>query len=327
VSQDRLGLFDTPYDRREVRACLAVVALLIVGALAMVPVRNVTLGQVSPFIPMVDAFMFLADLTTAALLYAQAGVFRSRALTVLATGYVITGFLLIPHALTFPGAFAPDGLLGADVNTTGWIANFRRITPPIAILLYVLLRRADAATPHDIQRPIARTVASVLAAFAVTAAITILATRGHDLLPEFFLDQAHLTSNYAIAIETSVFALFLTALIALFRTRRSVLDIWLLVALAAWVIQSLVILTLQARFTVGWYGLYVTALAGNVVVMVALLVEAHRLYARLALQTSARNRERDTRLMSMDAVAAAMSQEAGQPLTAVMLNVRAGFPG
>ena len=325
MSQDRLGLFDTPYDRGEVRAALAILGLLVMSAVVFMPVRNVPLGHVTPFIPMVDAFMFLADIITAALLFAQATVFRSRALTVLATGYVLTGLLLIPHALTFPGAFAPDGLLGADVNTTGWIANFRRMTPPIAIILYVVLRRVDRAASSEMHRPSLMIVAGMYAAFIVAAGITLMATRGHDLLPEFFLDRSHLTSTYAIAVETSVFALLVVALVMLFRTRRSVLDIWLLVALGAWLIQSLVILTLQARFTVGWYGLYITALTGNVIVMVALLIEAHRLYTRHALSTAARSRERDTRLMSMDAIAAAMSQEAGQPLTAVMLNVRGGL--
>ena len=325
MSPERLGLFDTPYDRREVWASLAVVCLMIAGVLAILPVRNVPVGHLTSFIPMVDAFLFVTDMTTAALLYAQAAVFRSRALTVLATGFVITGFLLIPHALTFPGAFDPEGLLGAKVNTTGWIANFRRMTPPLAILLYVLLRRADAAAGAQMHRPPARIIWGVLAGFLVAVGATLLATSGHDWLPEFFLDHEHLTSTYAIAVETGVFGLFVLATYALFRTRRSVLDIWLLVALAAWIIQSLVILTLQARFTIGWYGLYLTALTGNLVVMIALLVEAHRLYSRLATSAAARHRERDNRLMSMDAVAAAMSQEAGQPLTAVMLNVRGGL--
>ena len=55
----------------------------------------------------------------------------------------------------------------------------------------------------------------------------------------------------------------------------------------------------------------------------ALLAEANRLYARLALSTAARQRERDARLMSMDAVTAAIAHEVGQPLTAVGLNASA----
>ena len=58
-------------------------------------------------------------------------------------------------------------------------------------------------------------------------------------------------------------------------------------------------------------------LFSHLVVMLALIAESNRLYARLALSTAARNREREARLMSMDAVAAAISHEVGQPLTAV----------
>ena len=76
---------------------------------------------------------------------------------------------------------------------------------------------------------------------------------------------------------------------------------WLLVAFSGWLIQSLLILTLTSRFTAGWYWLYLMTLFSHLVVMLALIAESNRLYARLALATSARNRERDARLMSMDA--------------------------
>jgi signal transduction histidine kinase len=54
--------------------------------------------------------------------------------------------------------------------------------------------------------------------------------------------------------------------------------------------------------------------------MLALIAESNRLYARLALSTAARNRERDARLMSMDALTAAIAHEVGQPLTGAIAN-------
>ena len=45
VAQDHLGLFDTPYDRREVWACLAIIGLLIGAALLVLPIRNVPWGR------------------------------------------------------------------------------------------------------------------------------------------------------------------------------------------------------------------------------------------------------------------------------------------
>jgi C4-dicarboxylate-specific signal transduction histidine kinase len=111
----------------------------------------------------------------------------------------------------------------------------------------------------------------------------------------------------------------------LFRNRNSVLDVWLLVACSGWLIQSLLILALRGRFTAGWYWLYLLTLVSDLAVMLALIVESNRLYARLALSTSARNRERAARLMSIDALAAAISHEVGQPLTAVSLHASAGL--
>src|SRR4030095_7967371 len=113
-------------------------------------------AEIIPFVPVIDAVMFVCELMIATLLYAQASVFRSRALTVLATGYVFAALMLIPHALTFPGAFAPNGLLGAEVNTTGFLAVFRRISFPIAFILYAWLKRADLAVQPGPERPPAR---------------------------------------------------------------------------------------------------------------------------------------------------------------------------
>jgi len=117
VVQEHLGLFDTPPDRGEIRFSLVVVGLLFTLLLVILPLRAIQLAEVPSFIPVIDSIMLVGELITATLLYAQASVFRSRALTVLATGFLAAALLLIPHALTFPGAFAAHGLLGAGVNS------------------------------------------------------------------------------------------------------------------------------------------------------------------------------------------------------------------
>ena len=86
--------------------------------------------EIDAFVPIVDTIMFLSDLIIATLLYAQASVFRSGALTVLASVYVFSALLIVAHALSFPGAFTPGGLLGAGLNTTAWIFVIRRVAFP-----------------------------------------------------------------------------------------------------------------------------------------------------------------------------------------------------
>jgi signal transduction histidine kinase len=325
VSQDRLGLFDTPPGRRQIRLSLAVVALMFAAFFLALPYRNAPLPQIDAFIPMIDAIMFVGELIIATLLYAQASVFRSRALTVLATAFVFAALLVVPHALTFPGAFAPDGWLGAGVSSSAWIYTIRRGAFPVAIIAYVLLKKVDSQVMPGPERPSPRIALCVAGAFALAVAVTVLATAGHDLLPPFFLSHSVLIYTKALLYESAAFALFAVALIMLYRARSSVLDTWLLVAFSGLLIESLLIMTIQDRFTAGWYCLYGLVLTSHVVVLLALIAESNRLYARLALSTAARNRERDARLMSMDAVTAAIAHEVGQPLTGAIASAMAGL--
>jgi len=325
LARDHLGLFDTPPDRHEIRFSLAVVGLLFTALVVTLLLRETQWGEVVAFVPVIDAVMFVAELIIATLLFAQAGVFRSRALVVLATGYAFAALLLVPHALTFPGAFTPAGLLGAGINTTGWIAFCRRTAFPIAFILYAYLKDAGSAVQPETAQPPARTLTCVLSATALAAAVTLLATSGHDLLPPLFLNRADVVYANLVMVNATTIALTIIAMAMLLRQRKSVLDMWLLVALSGWLFQSLLNLPLQARFTLGWYCLFCMMLVSDLIVMLALIAESNRLYARLALSTAARARERDARLMSMDAVAAAIAHEAGQPLSGVMLSASASL--
>src|SRR5688572_27803620 len=107
VSEQGLGLFDTRPDRQDIRLGLGLVGLLFVALVILSALPDVRLRQIDAFIPVVDTTMLLGDVLTATLLFVQASVFRSRALTVLASGFLFEALLLVAHMLTFPGAFAP----------------------------------------------------------------------------------------------------------------------------------------------------------------------------------------------------------------------------
>jgi signal transduction histidine kinase len=322
---DHLGLFDTPPNRRQIRFGIAVVALLAVAILLMWPVSHIHWREIHPIIPLLDAIMLVGELIIAALLYAQAGVFRSRALAVLASAYLFGALLLVPHALTFPGAFAPEGLLGAGINTTAWLAMFRRMAFPIGIGLYAILKSAELPGPRGAARPTPSIAGGVCVALAWVAALTMLAIRGEELLPPFFISRTEPIYASLAWINAITIALCIAAMALLYRHRKSVLDLWLLVALSGWLLQSVLNLGTYSRFTVGWYGLLGMMLVSNLIVMLALIVESNRLYARLALSAAAHNRERDARLMSMDALTAAIAHEVGQPLTGAIANSLAGL--
>lgn len=118
-----------PYDRLTFLSCSPAQAAdrrltIMVGAASAIifaivaPFAKVQLPAVWAFIPSYQSALATSDLITAILLYAQFRLLRSRALMLLASGYLFTALMAIVHTLTFPGVFAPAGLLGAGPQTT-----------------------------------------------------------------------------------------------------------------------------------------------------------------------------------------------------------------
>src|SRR5512139_2448213 len=107
--QRRLFLSTALATQREKSVALAVAAIAFFAFLAIVPFVRVPLAKMPAFIPSYEAALFFIDLITAVLLFDQAVRLRSCAVLVLASGYLFDAFVIIPHALSFPGAFAPGG--------------------------------------------------------------------------------------------------------------------------------------------------------------------------------------------------------------------------
>jgi signal transduction histidine kinase len=325
MPQDGLGLFDTPPTRGQIRFGATLIAINLAAVLIMFQLPNVRLVEVDAVVPIVDSLMLLCDLVVAGLIYVQAAAFRSRALTVLASSFVLMTLLLVTHMLTFPGAFAPNGLLGAGLGTTGWIMLVRRAVFPAAVIGYVFLRRREESARPEARRPDPRLLLGMALAFALAVGISLLVTMGHDLLPPLFVDRIHAIRSALNAANIVLTILTLAAVALLLLPRRSMLDMWLGVSLITWVIQLVLHTHDWGRFTTGFYLQYAMLPISHFILMLVLLGESGRLYARLMLSTAARNRDRDARLVSLDAMAAAFAHEIGQPLTAATANALAGI--
>jgi hypothetical protein len=118
--------------------------LFLAGFVAAIPFASVRLTEVEGFIPAIQAIIFVADLATAVLLFNQLSHVRSRALLVLANGYLFAALMDIAHTLTFPGAFAPQGLFGASLQTAGWIYVIWHLGFAAGVIGYVVLKDGTA---------------------------------------------------------------------------------------------------------------------------------------------------------------------------------------
>jgi len=159
----------------------------------VVPFRDRQWPHNEAFIPIVDSLLFLNDLITAVLLYSQYAVARAREGLPLAMGYLFTALIIIPHLLTFPGAMAPTGLLGAGLQSTVWLYIFWHLGIPAAVIAYALLKGRARKQPDMLNRTIPISVAAVV---ALVSALTWLAIAYERALPAIMIDTLRAGSSW-----------------------------------------------------------------------------------------------------------------------------------
>jgi PAS domain S-box-containing protein len=270
-----------PASSRDRTAALAVVGISSVLFACAVPFAGVPLAPVPEFVASYQSALTINDLITAILLFSQFGILRSRALLLLASGYLFTAGAAIVHALTFPGLFAPAGLLDAGPQTTVWLYMIWHAGFPLLVLGYALLKDKDGGA--KIRRSAGRAILG--SAIAVGVAISALAwvvTARHDMLPTL-LSGGHYTSTM-IGVVSAVWSLSLAALLVLwFRRPHSVIDVWLMVVLCAWLFDiALSAIVNVARFDLGFYVGRIYGLCAASFVLAVLLIDNVALQAQLS---------------------------------------------
>ena len=267
--------------RGDRRAALAVVGVSAVLFACAVPFAGVPLAPVPAFVASYQSALAINDLITAVLLFSQFAISRSRALLLLASGYLFTAMAAIVHALTFPGLFAPGGLFGAGTQTTVWLYMVWHGGFPLLVLGYALLKASDNDRKIGGSTGSA-VVASIVAVSVAMAAFTWLVTAQHDRLP-ILLSGGHYTP-IMLGVVSTVWCLSLAALAVLWLRRpHFVLDVWLMVVMCAWLFDIALSAILNvARFDVGFYLGRIYGLSAASFVLAVLLVDNVGLQAKLA---------------------------------------------
>jgi signal transduction histidine kinase len=302
---------------RQQQLALAIVALIITSFLVTTPFATIQLLRLDSFVPATAAVIFATDLTTAVLLFSQFSIIRSSALLVLASGYLFSALIVIPHALTFPGAFAPTGLLAAGIQSAPWLFTFWHFGFPIAVVGYAFLADARLSTNGIRTSAVPAVFWSAMIVIGLVCALTWGVTAGERLMPRLFLDEIGFAplANYVTTIN---FCICILALVLLWKRRRSILDLWLMVTV--WTLMTelaMVSFFVTHRFSLGFYSVRGLSLAVAAIVLIVLLSETVRMDARLSRANSMLRRERESKLMSLEAVVATIAHEVKQPLTAI----------
>jgi signal transduction histidine kinase len=307
-----IGLINLPPTAREIRWALGAATAIVVTVAIVAPFASTPLPRLAAFIPFLNATILVTDLVTAILLFAQFSISRSRALLVLAGGYLFTALIVIPHALTFPGAFSPTGLLGAGLQTTAWLYILWHLGFPTTLLIYASLKDSKFTVQGSIRSAIAWCI-------AITGSLVLglvwMVIAGDPFLPRLFVSASELTplGRYIPKFDLAISVL---ALACLWMRRRSVIGLWLLVVACASIGELALTVV---RFSLGFYVSRVLSLATSTIVLVILLAETTGLYVRLARTNLMLRRERDNKLMNIEAVVASISHEVKQPLATIVM--------
>jgi signal transduction histidine kinase len=268
---------------REFRLVLILIGISILVFVACVPYVRMPLRPMPAFVAVYNAVSIVNDLTTSVILFGQFNILRSRALLLLASGYLFASLMSSVQLLTFPGMFSATGLLGAEPQTALWLCVFWHGGFPLSVILYALLQGSDrqiAGSPS-----IAITAASS-AAIGVVLACWFAATWGAAnarLLPPL-LDAAGFTPWQRIVNLTDIVLVLAAIALLLARPQRRLLNLWLIVVMAYWFCDITLSSYLNAtRYDLGFYAGRIYGGLAATFVLAVLVLENSRLYRRLAI--------------------------------------------
>ena len=103
-------LVDLPPTPRPTWSAIGVAVAVLVGFAGVAPFARIPLREFNALFPPLDGIVLVSSLITVTLLLTQFTFSRAWSLLALASGYLFTALIVVPHALTFASAFSRTGL-------------------------------------------------------------------------------------------------------------------------------------------------------------------------------------------------------------------------
>ena len=132
----------------------------------------------------------------------------------------------------------------------------------------------------QVDRPMRAIVLTVAGIAALAIALTALATLGHDLLPAIMQGNDY-TLMVSKGVSPAIWLLTLIAMAVLWQPPQRVVDLWLMLVMWIWLFDiALSAVIGSSRFDLGFYAGRLFGLVASAFLLITLLVEMGRLYAR-----------------------------------------------
>lgn len=282
------------------KGALAVVAIVLIVMVLTLPWARLPWPTVQPFLPAYISGVLILDLATAYVLFTECMANRKPAFAVLASAYLFSALITAPHILSFPGVFNETGLLGAGTQTAVWLWVFWHGGFPLFIIAYMLvdLRLADI----QLSQQRARLMIGLMIALVVliVLSLSLVAYRYSDHLPKI-IEKGNFNILVTSGVGPAVWVLNAAACLALFWLKRgkTVLALWLNVAVFAFMVDVTLTLFAGARYSSGWYVARLTSFFSAGIVLGTMLYELRNLYS-LATTTNEQRMKQATELLDLN---------------------------
>jgi hypothetical protein len=173
-----VSLLNLPPTREQTRVAFALTVILLLTFGAAAPFANVHLPPPKGLREILLTLIFATNLVTAILIFSQCSITHSRALLLLASGYLFSSLIMIPN-VTIAGDFSWTASFDTSIHRP-FIYAIWHFGFSTAVICYALLKDSKPiSTQHPIGWSILIVVGSVC---AITWAMVIF----YNFIPQFF---------------------------------------------------------------------------------------------------------------------------------------------
>ena len=208
----------------ELRLCLTLIGISAVVFVACIPYVRVPLQPSPAFVAVYNAVSILNDLTTSIILFGQFNILRSRALLLLASGYLFASLISVVQLLTFPAMFTDGGLLGAGPQTALWLCIFWHGGFPLAVIFYALFHGSGREIVAPPRMAIASALTAVVGAVLACWFAATWGTESARVLPPL-LDETGFTPWQRVINLTDIILVLVALVLLSARPRHKLLNV------------------------------------------------------------------------------------------------------
>jgi len=263
-------------------AALLAAAVLLCTAGLVLPYSTVQSLFVQPFMPIFATSVVIAEGLTAFLLWTQYRASGRLLFATLAGAYAFTSATAVFHLMIYPNVFSATGLLGASRQTAIWTWLIWRAG--FALLVTFALTARFCPPIENRTRRRACGALAIGGAIGVSVALCSAAIAGRDRLPNLVLGTGayrHLTAG-PVTLSAAAICIAALGIYARATRLRTLMDLWVSVALLAGVVDVVLTLAAGQRYSVGWYGARIASMVSANAVLWMLMSETSRAYQKLA---------------------------------------------